>query len=201
MKQMIFIFRVCIVFLLVASTARAEDDGCAPENGGAEAPVGACASLPWPFPWAQEEEAWAKECEINWPKLSGNYVIPGARSRGAVRLQIKIVDRPSNKKLVEMRRFKDDLVVSEGYTYIDPSERMIRLSLESGDKRTPSQMAILKLYHATNERSCSADALVPILTLESMENQNRRLIQFRLVRQEAPTRGWADLFLEKNSRQ
>lgn len=139
-------------------------------------PMGDGMPLPWPFPWA-------KECPVNWESMQGRYLLMPNAFKQQLDLKISVI-ASLNFKLVRVSRYgQDGLVIADGYTWISANQKTVRLwlfPLRAGD---PPTWAVLKLHHADdNVLDCAQERLVPILSLEQIDNTVHMQSRYRLVR-------------------
>lgn len=138
-------------------------------------PMGDGMPLPWPFPWA-------KDCPVNWDSMQGRYLLTPSAAKEQVDLEIRVVTS-MNVKLVHVSRYgSDGVLIADGYIWIPAKQKSVRLwlfPLRAGD---PPTWAVLKMYHRNTMSDCNQEGLIPILTLEQVDNSIRTQSQYRLVR-------------------
>lgn len=138
-------------------------------------PMGDGMPLPWPFPWA-------KDCPVDWESMQGRYLLTPSAAKEQVDLQIHVVTS-MNFKLVRVSRYgSDGVVIADGYIWIPAKQKTVRLWLFPLRPGDPPTWAVLKLYHRSSLKNCDQEGLIPILTLEQMDNSVRTQSQYRLVR-------------------
>lgn len=131
--------------------------------------------LPWPFPWA-------KECPVNWKSMEGRYLLSDSNYGDQIDLKITIVEKVGYKLVRVSRYSAGGMLLSDGFTWVSEDEKMVRLWLYPKDTDESPTWAIIKLYYGTAALRCSADQLIPILTLEQPNIPDQDQKQFRLVR-------------------
>ncbi|MBX3020723.1 MAG: hypothetical protein KF799_03530 [Bdellovibrionales bacterium] len=139
-------------------------------------PLGDGMPLPWPFPWA-------KDCPVDWESMQGRYALMPSDTKEQINLKITVV-KQLNFTVVRVSRFgPDGIIIADGYTWIPLKQKTVRLWLFPLRRGDPPTWAVLKLYHQNSyARECAQEALVPILTLEQVDNTIHRQAQYRLVR-------------------
>jgi hypothetical protein len=121
--------------------------------------------LPWPFPSA-------KECPVNWSDYAGRYVL--AATFGEVRdkdqyLELTVsVAYQDGLRFVKVSRYDySGTLISEGNVVIGEEQRMLILKLLPVDPMGPVVDASIQLFYASNQELCTAENLVPVLTVGS----------------------------------
>ncbi|NJL24938.1 MAG: hypothetical protein HC902_07030 [Calothrix sp. SM1_5_4] len=142
-------------------------------------PLGQGLPLPWPFPWA-------KECPVNWESMSGRYLLTDPASKEKIDLKISVENRDQTKLIMISRYSGRGELQYYGMAYVGREERTIRMYLYPAHSNMDSTWITLQLYYQTAEFACTEDALVPILTLETVSDNRRRETQYRLVKSASP---------------
>jgi hypothetical protein len=140
-------------------------------EGGAD-PLGDGMLDPWPFPWA-------KECPVSWESMEGRFIM--ADSFGREEILIAISEVPLLGHLVKIRRVtRFGAMVGEGVALIRAGQRSVRMQLRSGVRGLRPSTATLRMYYPDQTFQCSE--LVPILSIEPMDDIEPHEAQYRLVK-------------------
>lgn len=131
--------------------------------------------LPWPFPWAEE-------CPVDWMSLQGLYLLSESETGEYIDLRISVLEI-MDIQIVRMSRFtRMGEMVSDGYTRVEEGQKSLALDLIPVKHGEANIHAILQLHFVSNVRSCTEDALVPILTFKTGSSTTSTETQYRLVR-------------------
>ena len=135
--------------------------------------------LPWPFPWA-------KECPMDWSEMNGRYLLADGANADQIDLAVTVVtDR--GFKMVRVSRFSGDgHLIYDGFTMVNEQQKTIRLHLIPTNNKLPAQFAIIKLHYVSWESQCTADHLIPILTVGRIESESEEKIQYKMVKVRSP---------------
>lgn len=114
--------------------------------------------VPWPFPWA-------KECPINWENLNGRYELTDSLGGSEVSLRISVVMH-KGLRLVRVSRYaRKGGIEYDGSTFVTENQKFIRLYLAPIRGEGPRIWATIKLHYQSEVMTCTADHLVPILSM------------------------------------
>jgi hypothetical protein len=131
---------------------------------------------PWPFPWA-------KECPMNWEDMEGRYMLSDSRSSDQVILRVTVQMKKSTRLVRVSRYTKHGSLIYDGATYVDEDQRIIRLYLSPTKSDGPPVWAVIKLHYQSWEvDSCSADRLVPILTVGTSDPYDPSSNQYKMIK-------------------
>lgn len=138
-------------------------------------PTGQGLPLPWPFPWA-------KECPVDWNAMAGRYMLSDTSSPQFIDLKITVISHVGFK-LVRIARYNSaGNLESDGFTFVNEKQRMLHISLEPTAVAAHPIWATIKLHYQSNVWSCTADHLIPILTLEAEGGGDRPATQYKLLK-------------------
>ncbi len=129
---------------------------------------------PWPFPWAID-------CPVQWESLTGNYVLSDTDNKQYLDLDITILYKDGLKIVRVIRYDEYGSMISRGFAYVTEGSRSINLTLVPENRDVPVMRATIKLYYQGNDRACTYDNLVPILSL-SIEHSTEVDARFKLIR-------------------
>ena len=120
---------------------------------------------PWPFPWA-------KECPVNWDTLGGYYLLAkDTTTNGGVSLRISVISKDGLRLLRVSRYSNLGSWKYEGTTFVTENQKLVRLYLSPVNHKGDPIWAIIKLHYVSDIMECSADRLVPIMTLQASDNE------------------------------
>jgi hypothetical protein len=139
-------------------------------NAGVK-PRGQGLPLPWPFPWA-------KECPVNWAEREGRYVLAADSFDERVNIGMTIF----SDRITIARYSSTGRLLSVGLTFISSDEKVIEFNLRPRQEGQETLHAVLELHYSDWNLVCSPDKLVPILTLTKVNNPNKPIAYYRLVR-------------------
>jgi len=163
---------VALAMTALTAGARGLDEK---ESGQVFRPYGEGLPLPWPFPWA-------KECPVQWASISGRYAMLDSMYQEEVDLKISIVTE-GGLKFMRISRFNSSgAMISDGFTFLTPNQRSVRVYLRPMTRKHGPLWANIKLYHGSSRFSCEMASLVPILSLVEKQQDHTTETLYRLVR-------------------
>ncbi len=137
---------------------------------------GAGTPLPWPFPWA-------RECPVEWSHLAGRYVLTESTDKQFVELTVTVLPH-FDHKLVRVAQYDEaGELLADGFALVIGQQRSLRAELVPVSPDLPLVTATIKLHFLSKDHQCSADHLVPIMSMRSHTPGNGAS-QFRLVKVE-----------------
>lgn len=139
-------------------------------------PFGDGMPLPWPFPWA-------KDCDVDWAAMEGRYLLTPSKLGMQLDLKISVVAE-LNFTLIRVSRYgQDGQLLADGYVWVSAKQKTVRLWLFPLRRGDPPTWAVLKL-HYTREKvaGCPAEFMIPILTLDQVDNTTHTQAQYKLIR-------------------
>jgi hypothetical protein len=135
--------------------------------------------LPWPFPWA-------KECPVEWMSMEGKYAMADSSRQEQLDISFHTVTKGGYKLARVARLDKDGALIAEGFNVVTANQRTLRLFLFPLDRTQSTESVVIKLYYQSSSSACSAQNLVPIMSVEKRGSSTTGTTNYRLVKEEQP---------------
>jgi hypothetical protein len=131
--------------------------------------------LPWPFPWA-------RDCAVNWTQMEGTYLLSDSANLDHIDLKITVITKQGFKLVRVSRYSQDGSLLYDGFTFVNEKQKTLRLYLVPANSNETPVWAVIKLHYQSWDLQCTADHLVPILTLEKTGSTSHEQTQYKLVK-------------------